>query len=771
MRRDGGTRGLIRAGVTATMLCFAMAVCAQPTVDTVEITTNDAPVVQTMRHAQASRNVLVKSWLIAPSPDGKGEAVYALSEPLNAERGDPSATPVMFWVDLQTGKLNEMFQLARRGTVKVGGSVRAPGSVSRAATAPEMDDLMGLESAPAPRKLVKNWEWSHPSCWNVGQDGRVYFGVPSGEIVRFDPKGGGFEQVFKIPGYPMAVVAARVGKELNVSVIGSNAVADREGGVTRVPNAPIRLHRHDTMFGVESFPDAIMQAQTIESAAAGDDGWIYAVVGPKPHKLVAIRADGGKVQTQQLLRDTSIESAILEQVGSAVTARLKVKGDAAERIIALQAGAATDGPAQTAAQARGYDVTVNFDLSPVHIWIDKPGEPRRKLTFQYSKATQDVIKSMILSADGGKLYGHCYPNASVFEYELGDDKLLRRGQHYVFYQWMPDGEAFYMVGYSGIKLMRWDPREPWTMDESRHINPRGTAWVLEEPSNPQLICRLRYLRHLNIRRPAAIARGADGRIYTGARDMGINLSWANNGYDNVQPVRYSGVMFWYDPKEQMIGYEAEDQDFEHLGFHDLCSVNQDRYIAMVTGMRGGESPPSPFDPRPADFKGGYLHIWDTQAKRFVHRSSPLNGRISYIAEAEPGILVGFGDGYEGSQGALFIFDTNAMRTTRIIRLPLRCRFTTYGSPVRFERGPDNRIYFYGTDANGAAMFRVDSVSGKVEAVARGTGITTQDEGAHPLVYLPGNTFVFGKDKVYFGSAFIYSTPIENIIGGASGGKP
>jgi len=158
---------------------------------------------------------------------------------------------------------------------------------------------------------------------------------------------------------------------------------------------------------------------------------------------------------------------------------------------------------------------------------------------------------------------------------------------------------------------------------------------------------------------------------------------------------------------------------------------------------------------------GHLYIFDTQTHKFVHKSSPPKSKVRYIEEGPDGLVLGYASGGGGTNhgSRIFVFDTHSMRTTRIIRMPWTVQHSQYASPVRFERGPDKRIYFYGSDDYGTALFRVDGLAGEVDAVARGKGITDVSQYG-----VNGATFVFAPKSIFFGGLHLVSVPLENITG-------
>ena len=109
-------------------------------------------------------------------------------------------------------------------------------------------------------------------------------------------------------------------------------------------------------------------------------------------------------------------------------------------------------------------------------------------------------------------------------------------------------------------------------------------------------------------------------------------------------------------------------------------------------------------------------------------------------------------------GAFCLFDVKKMRVTHVVRAPFMVRFAEYNL-LPFERGPDKKIYFYGADRYGVALFRIDSVTGVIEPVLRAKGITDVAPNNNK-----GSPFTFMDDRVYFGVYDLLSLPLETVTG-------
>jgi len=662
--------------VSAVMSLVASATLARgdepkPVIQTVTLSTRDAPMIELTNHGPVGGNVVVQWTFIGPGPRDTGDALYGFCFPRNPARGDPTATPILFVLDLETGAFREVFHTGAFPG-QAGAAPSAPGpAADDDLLNPAGQDALGDLDSPLgqPARRVTKWEWGRPTCAATGPGRAVTIGADDGQVVRYDPAAGLFHEVMK------------AGQQRCVRV------AVDQDGLWVITEPGDRIWRQDEL-GTETWLPGDADAPTFPAI-------------PQPKRDYTLRED--------------------------------------------------------------------FDHEPPSVRVREPGEPERHLEFNYSKATADYLRYMILSPDGTRVLGSAVPNSFWWSFPVDcKGRLKRHGMDYATGVMLAVGDRVYAHGYPFNKFMRWDPDAPWTLDwdyaDDTTYSPHYTPWGRQD-TNPAAVCRFRALRNTNVRRGMGFALGADGRIYMGGRDHAIDLDWVEPDGRIDYPLRFAGCLYWYDPGDHSIGFEVgDDRIFEHLEVLDVCAALRGRYICLASMADAiPMAPPFP------DLERGYLHVWDTQTRRFVHRSSPTHAKVRFIEEGAEGLVAVYTDSWDGYEDGwpkglarasqMVIFDVRAMATARILRLPWHDFHSAYSVPFIY-RGPDDRVYFFGTDEHGTALFRVDTVTGKIDAVARGPGISDSEYGVSVL---------FTPDRVFFGGTALRSAPIETIVGPAPPG--
>jgi len=694
-----------------------------PIVTTARIAVKDAPKLRTEDHGRIGQNAEITWWRLVPGP--RGDALFGACKPVRAlDDGAPKNTPALFRLDLRTGALTEYLpegKMVRR---------EVPAEPGRA----DEDDLGALlKGPPTSRMYYTGWRWGDPLCVAVAPQGRVIFGTRDGKVVRLDVAEGLFEEVLSIRGG--AVVGVTVSAKGELHLISSDG----------------QMYAEDIL-GHDLIGTPRLRPGKVSGLAMDRRGVLYTTVGPAPWTLYAVAGRGKRMKTRRLLGDQRIETVRLLSRGGAAWARVTIRnGDGrATRWFRLEGGKAKP----LDASPLGYTVSADFRTDPAVV-VKTPDGKSRPLRVVFRRAAWARVKSITVGPDGRRVYGGCWPTAWIYEYDPATGRIRRPGVNYVWYEITPYRGSLYVIAYYGIRLMRWDPDRPWTFDWGRHYSrkqpyPGHSSPFGAKDSNPRLVCMFRYMRNLNIRRPAGFAVGGDGRIYTGAKNPAV-MFYVDAAPHTIKGYRYSGALCWYDPETETIGQERGP--FLHHEVTDICRVGND-YIAVVDKARLCY-----FEPAPEPFGWGRLLLFDVKKRAFVHESVPTGYKVWYVDEGAPGQVVGFASPGryrgDGVRSVLFVFDTRTMKYTRIIRLPVGVRWGQYDHCGKFERGPDHKVYFYGHDKDGTALFRVDSRTGAVEPVFFERGVTN-----FRVYNNPGAAFCFGKDRIYFGTHGIRSLSFE-----------
>ncbi len=738
--------------VVCLIICRAVVAFAageQPIVASVELSPRDAPVLEAVDHGLITQNVRIRWTMIGPGPGKQGDALYAFCEPWRVrEPGKPENTPIMFWVDLATGKTHEHFPFK--------------GSGKRAQTVPAMPGLPGEETMDAATTPV--WIWKEALSSATGPDRKLYVGTEDGCVVRFHPDRDVFEEVVSLKNERCISVAFSKKKVLWI-------LAETRGYARRW-----KLYRHDVVLGLDEIGFVSKEERRL-NRIGGDEVCLYYLGGKDVRDVHAVSVAGGSAVARRLFEDMRVDRIFLHDLDimpwCEVIATRKLVSE--RMFFRLEGGRAVrlkkrPDPA-VIAKKRGYDLRLALDLAPPTISVAERGGEPKLIKIAYSRALHDVTKCILLSSDGRKLYGTGFPAAMAWEFDTEAGVLRRHGHDYNWYQMIQDGDRIYACGYMFVKLMRWNPELPWSFSYRAHYYGKKPYPAMESvwggrDGNPEMIGSFRLLEGTNAVRPCGFAKGGDGRYYIGAHTMGLP-GQSSGGVRVTLPfgtmgVRYSGVLYWYDPVADTVGYVLNEGVFEHHAIRCISAVGG-RYIAI--GTKFG---PSRFEPPPPkEIAGGLLLLYDTQDHKFVYCSKVFDRGLMFLTEADAGILVGYGYGIDG-QAALFTFDVKRRQMIRYVKLSTRPAFSPYGYCNRFVRGPDGKVYFYSADKqNNLALFRFDTRTGVVEPVGRGKGLT--DWKARGLPGL-GAPFAFGRDRVYFGTDHLYSVAVEQIVGQKKGAR-
>lgn len=727
-----------RALTGALLLAGGWCAGAEPQVITATFTTAEAPLVTPTDHGPSGQNARVDWTLVAPGPTKGADALYLFASSM---REDAAPPPVLAVLDLSSGRLHEIYP-GDRITIR---------QKAAASDAPEADDMMdaGDDGGGAPG-VAGSWCWGLPRCAAAGPEGQLFLGTASSGrsgnvILAYRPQEQTFREVAKLPAPPVGMVLRQ--------------------GVLWILDAEGTFHTYDDVGGLEASV-RMPQGGPFQGLCMDDQQVLYTASGQAPYSVLAVRIRDQEITAEPVLPDgAQLETLTFHENLPGPWCEGPVKlagGHFALRRYALHGGKATAAegvPDQTAlARRRGYDLQTDFTLYPLQVGVRRAGQDWRRFPVVFQKAAWDNINTLCPSADGRYVYGAGWPTAWIWRFEPGAGQFRMLGQHYVIYEMHPypkDPEEVWAVGYWGVKLMRWRPNEPWTFDYPRHYGAKtfpgdASPWGDKDVSNPRLVCKFRYLKKLFVRRPSGLVLTDDGRAYVGAHTPAVE-------YFNS---RYGGGISWYDPATETIGQIRDP--FIHHSIRDLCRAGPHHVAAVASQYI------SPFEPLPADFSPGKFVLVDTRTNEVVLDTSPVNAALSFCEEGEPGrvVAVGYAGKYggDGIRGNMFIFDVATMQVTHAIRLPVKVVWMEYNNVLRFERGPDRRLYFYGQDDQGVALCRVDSQTGKVEPVLRGHHIT--DVASYNN---KGAAFAFVGDRVYFGAQHLVSLPVATLTG-KDGGK-
>lgn len=709
------------------LLCAQVAGAQEPIVTTVRFSSTDAPKVTPTDHGQTGQNAQVNWSVVAAGPTAGHDALYFFTVKLRIDTAQP--TPLMSALDLATGKLREVYPGDRiKVKMKGGGGL----------------DLMDEGVVTT---MNTAWSWGRPACGARGPKSTLYLGTRfegSGSahgrnaLLAYDARENVFEELARLGAEPVAMTWQR----------------RRLWLIT----ADGKVYNYSTLDGLRPIGRLDAAPREMRGLFSDDKGFLYAAFGPPPYKLQALRVTSESVSARRLLPDLQIEQIDFHENVPAPWCRVAVleKGHVMVQRWQLYDGKATriEGRPDESrlVKQRGYELAVDWDLHPLRVGVRAPGGEWKHYPIRFERAAWDTIRTLRGGPRGRYLYGAGWPTAWVWRFDPRTGQFRMLGRHYNIYEMHTWRDEMWATAYYGIKFMRWHTEEPWTYDETRHwanksIPMHGSPWGDKDTSNPRMVCRFRYLKRLFVRRSGGMVVTPDGKCYIGARTPAVEY-WRS---------RYGGAVNWYDQATETIGQIRGP--FLHHSVRDMCAAGP-RHVAVAASQYI-----SLYEPLPKDFSSGKFCLVDTRTQKVVLDISPLDAPLSYCEEGEPGRVVACGYpgryGGEGIRAALFIFDVARMRVTHVVRLPFKVVWTEYDNLLRFERGPDKRIYFYGRDDKGVALLRIDSRTAKVEPVLRGHNLT--DVAGYVNV---GASFCFFQDRVYFGAKRLVSLPVKTVIGDA-----
>jgi hypothetical protein len=707
---------------------------AGPLVLTPTVSTLDAPELTPTVYGLMRQNAYIDWTLIGPGPTAGQDAAYLFTS-IVREESIEGETPVFAFINLADGAITSIYPGSK---IKVRESKPA---LDLDAVAVRKDAAMEMEAPAA--EMTTSWVWERAISGARASSNAIYLGTDVSErakpmLLRFFPRDNRFEELTTLsqPAVGMAVLD------------GMLWYLTRDGA----------LYTYDDIGGPEQRARLPASTGPCQGLFADQAGTLYTKSAQYPFRIMALQRMGQGVKVIPLLADKSIESAVFHDSLPGPWGELVLKeagGHFRTERVLFKDGQATvfkGKPDESALAAkRGYEIDIDYNEEPLRMGIRRGAGEWTYYPIVFDRTGRDKLKELCPGPDGKYLYGAGWPVAWIWRFDPETGRYTILGRHYVFYEMLPWKDELWVCGYWGIKLLRWHTEEPFTFDYPRHYEkktyPGNTSpWGDKDVSNPRLVCKFRYLKKLNVRRPGGMAIGPDGFAYVGGRTPAVEYFES----------RYGGAVSWYDPETETIGQIREP--FLHHSVRDVCRAG-DRYIAAAASDYM-----CMFEPLPTNYSRGKFVLYDTVAKTVALDISPLDAPYSYCEEGVSGRVVvaaSHAGKYagDGVRTAFFIFDVAQMRVTHVIRLPIKANWAEY-NVLPFQKGPDDKIYFYGADSNGVALFRIDSVSGAVEPVMRAKGMT--DVATYNV---PGAPFAFFKDRLYFGVNALMSVPLSTVMGG------
>jgi hypothetical protein len=263
-----------------------------------------------------------------------------------------------------------------------------------------------------------------------------------------------------------------------------------------------------------------------------------------------------------------------------------------------------------------------------------------------------------------------------------------------------------------------------------------------------MVCRFRYLKELKCRRTSGLVIDRNDTAWIGGRTPPVNYPHPGGG------VRFSGAISWYDSRTETIG--AIREPFLHYSLRDLALAGKDHVLGVATLY------PVPYDPLPENAPRGKIVVINVDTRQPVLDIAPTGAGCFYAAETDDGKVVIFSRPSEKitdkPHGGIFmIFDAAEMRVTDMVVTPLYISWGEY-SVLPFKKGPDNKIYFYGKDKDGTALFRFNAQTCAVEPVLSNREVCSSHMSTASAAW-----YAFAKDRVYFAGKKLYSLPLKAVL--------
>ena len=444
---------------------------------------------------------------------------------------------------------------------------------------------------------------------------------------------------------------------------------DDEGCIWSVSYPDSGLVRYDPSTGqFTDFGHVYLQnwPQYQRFIAADDAGWIYFAVGNTSTQVIAFDP-ATATATPMFEEDERVSgaTAYLERDEDGCVYAVADSGAQQEDVwIKLHQGQRTDIGARTDRQLKQIitssqglfhtqfpsgRVMTRCDTVERELVVEDPTTHRTwRSTFGYSSEGAHLMGVAV--APGSTVCGGTAFPMRFFRYDPVEDEWTNRACHGQWNTVAPQGDHFFVGGYTGGFLLEWDPAAPW---------------VATDPAASQTNPRFLIQTAPAINRPHALLAHENGRDVVLAGGPGYGLTGG-------------GVLFWDRATETGVLREHTDL-IEHHAVMSLVPLEGRRILAGTTVApgTGGE--------RLADL--ATLVELDLDSKEITWHAPALDGVSEYtdLAVAAGGLIYGIAD-----RSRFFVFDPVARVILKEHATEEQFGLTAYHQgPRLFIRDPDS----------------------------------------------------------------------------------
>ena len=432
--------------------------------------------------------------------------------------------------------------------------------------------------------------------------------------------------------------------------------------------------------------------------AADEEGYLYAVPGPRGFALVAYDPASNTVD---VLHDG--QARIVPNSGrpyARIGPRINEGGDH-ERIAALQGGRVIPldeppepGPwtSRSASLSQRYE-TEWVEQGPVCRLRHRPRGVEAWHEIEFEVPTSGRPLDNLAKNPDGQIYMWGSYCMSVHDPDTGESVYRPDLHGFSMYDSVNHEDRMFWGGYPSGRLTVLDTSRPVDRAKDRRSpenNPCDIRSYHEFEADGEM---------LGVHRLWRLCMGADGRVYIGAS--------ASRWYRG-------GALIWFDPESGESG--ALRAPFRFLGVSAIAAIDDGQRVAGVTWTS-----PDPLFPGEEPDEA-ILFIFDVASQTITETCVPLPGCkvLTSVHEAGPGKLVGLGmpavptlhetdDSYYGDT-ALFFLDTATLEVASRIDTPYSlCR----RAGRAFVDAPDGSLWVIG----GGALQRIDPEAETLEPLA------------------------------------------------------